>query len=121
MVIVKMRTLLRRTSYARRGTTTCQHLWKNGRNTLSAREDRNRHIGMLVMRWRRVKPEAMREANALCEVAATRYSLREEAPVLVQDEPEPLDPWIERAQRLRPQWMNVQQAALARMHTTRAE
>ena len=88
------------------------------------REDRDRRIGMLVMRWRRVKPEAVRERpiEQTQEIAANRYTLREEAPAPMQEEPEalelcqeePLSPWTERARRLRPQWTSAQQDALAR-------
>ena len=95
------------------------------------REDRDRRIGMLVMRWRRVKPEAVRQRDTALpqEMPVTHYALREEAPVLVQDEPkplelceeEPLDPWTERARRLRPQWTTEQQGALARAARERAE
>ena len=88
------------------------------------REDRDRRIGMLVMRWRRVKPEVVRQRDTEPpqQTPATRYTLRDEAPTLVQEqfeplelcEEEPLDPWTERARRLRPQSPYELPGALAR-------
>lgn len=102
-------------------------------------EDRDRRIGMLVMRWRRVRPQeegrqqladATESTNhqpltmdyrSGHEIGARRYAVREDAHAPVQDESESLeqreeealDPWTEHARRLRPQWTSVQQDALA--------
>ena len=95
------------------------------------REDRDRRIGMLVMRWRRIKPEAVRERaiGPIQETEVTHYALREEAPAPVQDEleplelcdEEPLDPWTERARRLRPQWTSVRASSPGTGAAARAE
>lgn len=98
------------------------------------REDRDRRIGMLVLRWRRAEPEAdggtqqaesskqqaegskQQAEGSTQETRDTRHDTEggpDHQPPTIDHQPPTTDPWTERAQRLRPAWTSAQHTALA--------